>query len=72
MAIPGLINVIAKDNGVDVDQKIEIHDAEDVVFEEKDKRIGQFRSIYLRNRFEGTESTWEGMESYQKTLDAIR
>jgi twinfilin-like protein len=72
MAIPGLINIIAKDNGVDVDQKVEIHDPEDLEFEEKDKRIGQFRSMYLRNGVKGTESTWEGMEEYQKTLDAVR
>jgi twinfilin-like protein len=72
MAIPGLINIIAKDNGVDVDQKVEIHEPEELEFEETDKRIGMFRSMYLRNGVKGTESTWEGMEEYQKTLDAVR
>lgn len=36
MAIPGLINVIAKDNGVNVDQKLEIHDLEDLEFAQED------------------------------------
>jgi twinfilin-like protein len=72
LAIPGLVNIIAKDNGVDIDQKIEIHDGEDLTFEERDRRIGQFRSMYLRNESKGTESMWEGMEEYQKTLDDMR
>ncbi|KAF2678128.1 hypothetical protein K458DRAFT_377137 [Lentithecium fluviatile CBS 122367] len=72
MAIPGLVNIIAKNNGVNVDQKIEIHDVEDLVFEERDERIGQFRSMYLRGGMRGTESTWEGMEEYQRTLDKVR
>ncbi|KAF1972426.1 hypothetical protein BU23DRAFT_163372 [Bimuria novae-zelandiae CBS 107.79] len=62
MAIPGLINIIANDNGMQVDQKIEIHDAEELVFEAKDERIGKFRSVYLSNKFAGTESQWKGME----------
>ncbi|KAL5408750.1 hypothetical protein PMIN04_011280 [Paraphaeosphaeria minitans] len=56
MAIPGLINIIAKDNGVNVHQKLEIHVPEEMDFEPKDERIGKFRSMYLRNRFAGTES----------------
>lgn len=71
MAIPGLVNIIARDNGVNVDQKIEIHDPEDLVFEEKDERIGKFRSMYLRNESVGTESRWEGMDEYQKVLDSV-
>ncbi|KAF2112518.1 hypothetical protein BDV96DRAFT_601926 [Lophiotrema nucula] len=68
MAIPGLVNIIAEsEEGVTVDRKIEIHDPEDldldgVVKEGRDGRIGKFRSMYLRNGFEGTESVWEGME----------
>lgn len=61
MAIPGLVNIITKENGVNVDQKIEIHDVEDLEFEESDKRIGRFRSLYLLNESKGTESRWEGM-----------
>jgi twinfilin-like protein len=72
MAIPGLVNIIAKDNGVHVDQKLEIHDPEELDFEQKDERIGKFRSMYLRNEFTGTESRWEGMEEQQKVLDAVR
>ncbi|KAF2448957.1 hypothetical protein P171DRAFT_428931 [Karstenula rhodostoma CBS 690.94] len=72
VAIPGLINIITKDNGVNVDQKLEIHDPEEVDFAQKDERIGKFRSMYLRNKFSGTESQWEGMEAQQKILDAVR
>lgn len=72
MAIPGLINVIAKDNGVSVDQKLEIHDPEELEFAMQDERIGKFRSMYLRNEFAGTESQWEGMEQQQKMLNAVR
>lgn len=72
IAIAGLVNIIAKDNGVHIDQKIEIHDPEDLDFIEGDERIGKFRSVYLRNNFLGTESRWEGMEEYQKVLDSIR
>jgi twinfilin-like protein len=61
MAIPGLLNVTAKEQGVHVDQKIEIHDMDDLVFEERDQRIGKFRSVYLLNEQKGTESVWEGM-----------
>lgn len=71
MAIPGLVNIIAKDNGVNVDQKIEIHDPEDLEFAEGDDRIGKFRSMYLRNQSVGTESRWEGMEEYQRVLDSV-
>ena len=62
MAIPGLVNIIAKDNGVIVDQKIEIHDPEELDFDMRDDRVGKFRSMYLRNEIVGTESQWEGME----------
>jgi twinfilin-like protein len=72
VAIPGLVNIIARDIGVDVDQKLEIHDPDELDFEQKDKRIGKFRSMYLRNEFAGTESRWEGMEEQQKVLDAVR
>ncbi|KAF2844855.1 actin monomer binding protein-like protein [Plenodomus tracheiphilus IPT5] len=62
MAIPGLINVHAEDAGVHVDQKIEIHDPEDLVFTEKDEKVGKFRSMYLRNEYEGTESVYDNLE----------
>jgi twinfilin-like protein len=71
LAIPGLVNIIANENGVVVDQKIEIHDPDELEFGEKDKRIGKFRSLYLRNEFVGTESTWEKMDEAQNTLDSI-
>lgn len=45
MAIPGLLNVTAKEQGVHVNQMIEIHDIDDLVFEERDERIGKFRSV---------------------------
>lgn len=61
MAVPGLLNVTAKEQGVQVSQKIEIHDVDDLVFEEGDGRIGKFRSVYLLNEQKGTESVWEGM-----------
>jgi twinfilin-like protein len=63
MAIPGLVNVHAADQDVHVDQKLEIHDPDDLVFEAKDERVGKFRSVYLRNRFEGTESVYDGLEA---------
>jgi twinfilin-like protein len=63
MAIGGLVSVIAKEAGALVDRRIEIHDVEDLRFEEgKDHRIGRFRSMYLLNERKGTESLWEGME----------
>ncbi|KAF2126022.1 actin monomer binding protein-like protein [Dothidotthia symphoricarpi CBS 119687] len=71
MAIPGLVNVHAEDNGVHVDQKIEIHDPADLVFEAKDDRIGKFRSLYLRNATEGTESTYSAMEADKSFFDAV-
>jgi twinfilin-like protein len=71
MAIPGLINVHVQDQGVYVDQKIEIHDPEDLVFEAKDRRMGKFRSVYLRYRFDGTESTYESLEADKAFYDAV-
>lgn len=62
VAIPGLINVIARERGLTVDQKIEIHELDDLVFEGGDDRIGKFRSLYLLNDRNGTESTWEDMD----------
>jgi twinfilin-like protein len=70
MAIPGLI-VHAEDAGVHVDQKIEIHDPDDLVFEDKDEKIGKFRSMYLRNGFKGTELMYEGSERDKKFLDSV-
>jgi twinfilin-like protein len=72
MAIPGLVNVHTQDQGMHVDQKIEIHDPEDLVFEAKDERIGKFRSMYLRNRFEGTESTYDNMRTDKAFYDAVK
>ena len=72
MAIPGLVNVIARDEGVDVEQKVEIHEGGELELEEGDGRVGRFRSVYLRGGRVGTESVWEGMEEYQRGLDAVR
>ena len=72
MAIPGLVNVHAQDQGVHVDQKIEIHSPEDLVFETKDERIGKFRSMYLRNRFEGTESKYDNLKADEAFHNAIK
>ena len=71
LAIPGLVNVHAQDLGVHVDQKIEIHNPEDLVFETKDERIGKFRTMYLRNRFEGTESKYDSLKADEAFYDAI-
>ncbi|CAN9186611.1 unnamed protein product [Alternaria alternata] len=72
MAIPGLINVHSHDRNVHVDQKIEIHDPDDLVFGAKDERIGRFRSVYLRNKFEGTESTYDNLEADKTFYDKVR
>lgn len=71
VAIPGLVNVHAKEQGVYVDQKIEIHDPEDLAFDTKDERIGTFRSMYLRNRFQGTESVYHNLEADKAFYDAV-
>jgi twinfilin-like protein len=71
LAIPGLI-VHAQDVGVHVDQKIEIHEPTDLVFEEKDARIGKFRSMFLQNGWKGTESVYKGMEADKQFLDAVK
>lgn len=54
VAIPGLVDVIAQEQNVHVDQKLEIHDKDDLVFETQDEHIGKTRSMYLRNEFDGT------------------
>jgi twinfilin-like protein len=72
MAIPGLINVHASDLGIHVDQKIEIHDPDDLVFEAEDERIGKFRSMYLRNESSGTESTYKNLEADKAFYDAVK
>nr|GFD52387.1 hypothetical protein [Tanacetum cinerariifolium] len=70
MAIPGLVNGHAEECGVHVDQRIEIHEPEDLVFEECDKKIGKFRSVYLRGEWRGTESQYDGLERDVKFYDA--
>ncbi|KAH9866688.1 hypothetical protein J1614_008381 [Plenodomus biglobosus] len=72
MAIPGLINVHAEDAGVHVDQKIEIHDPSELVFEEADERVGKFRSVYLRNKYKGTESVYNNLESDAHFFNDLR
>lgn len=72
MAIPGLVNIHAEDCGVHVDQKIEIHEPEDLVFNESDEKVGKFRSMYLRGDWQGTESQYEGLEKDKKFYDAVR
>jgi twinfilin len=72
MAIPGLINVIAKDAGVNISRKVEVHEAEELENEleaEEDeageagrKENWKGRSMYLLGGRRGTESVWEGME----------
>ncbi|KAH7067836.1 hypothetical protein FB567DRAFT_541805 [Paraphoma chrysanthemicola] len=71
MAIPGLL-VHAEDVGVVVDQKIEIHEPEDLVFEKNDARIGKFRSMFNRKGFEGTEYVYENLEADKKYLDDVQ
>ena len=70
MAIPGLVNVHAKDCGVHVDQKIEIHEPGDLVFE-VDEKVGRFRSVYLRGAGKGTESEYEELERDTRFYDAV-
>lgn len=72
MAIPALVNIHAEDCGVHVDQKIEIHEPEDLVFEQGDEKVGRFRSVYLRGEWQGTESQYEGLERDKKFYDAVR
>ncbi|KAJ4315614.1 Twinfilin-1 [Neodidymelliopsis sp. IMI 364377] len=72
MAIPGLVNVHAEDCGVHVDQKIEIHEPDELVFEESDERVGRFRSVYLRGEWKGMESRYEGLERDGAFWDAVR
>jgi twinfilin-like protein len=72
MAIPGLINIHAEECGVRVDYKIEIHDPEDLVFEERDERVGRFRSMYLRGGWHGTESQYEALDKDKEFYDAVR
>ncbi|KAH7115029.1 actin monomer binding protein-like protein [Dendryphion nanum] len=61
MAIAGLVGVIAKECGAEVDQTIEIHEPEDLEFREGDERIGRFRSVFQLGEKVGTENVWEGM-----------
>jgi twinfilin-like protein len=71
LAIPGLL-VHAEDVGVYVDLKLEIHDPDDVVFgEEKDERVGRFRSMYNREGFQGTELMYEGMGRDKEFVDRL-
>lgn len=72
MAIPGLVNVHAEDCGLHVDQKIEIHEPEDLQFQEGDEKVGKFRSMYLRGEWQGTESRYEGQERDQAFYDAVK
>ncbi|KAJ4986396.1 cofilin/tropomyosin-type actin-binding protein [Stagonosporopsis vannaccii] len=72
MAIPGLVNVHAEDYGVHVDQRVEIHEPEDLVFDEGDDKVGRFRSVYLRNMWQGTESQYEGLERDKMFYDAVK
>lgn len=69
MAIAGLVNVIAKDAGAEVERKVEIHEpgelkAELERGEEQGSKGGNWkgRSMYLLGGGRGTESIWEGME----------
>jgi len=71
MAIPGLL-VHAEDAGILVDQKIEIHEPDELDFgAEKDERLVRFRSMYRREGFSGTELTYEGMENDKDFFDAL-
>jgi twinfilin-like protein len=71
LAIPGLINVHAKDADVHVDEKIEIHDPKELVFAARDERVGRFRSLYLRNKVVGTESVYEGLRGDEVFYDGV-
>lgn len=55
-----------------MDQKIEIHDPADLAFEAKDERMGRFRSVYLRNGYEGTESVYENLERDVRFYDDVQ
>lgn len=72
MAIPGLVNVHAEECGVHIDQKIEIHEPEDLTFQESDGKIGKFRSMYLRGGWRGTESQYDGLERDLNFYNAVR
>lgn len=73
MAIPGLL-VHAQDAGILVNQKIEIHEPDELDFDagkDRDPRVGRFRSMYRREGFSGTELMYEGMERDKEFLDAL-
>jgi twinfilin-like protein len=71
LAIPGLL-VHAEDAGIQVDQKIEIQDPEDLMFEEKDDRVGRFRSMYARKgAYKGTEMQYAGLERDRAWADNV-
>lgn len=72
MAIPGLISVHVGECGVHIDQKIEIHEPEDLTFEGGDEKIGKFRSVYLRGEWHGTESQYDGLEKDLEFYNAVR
>lgn len=72
MAIPGLVNVHAEDCGVHIDQKIEIHEPEELIFQESDGNVGRFRSMYLRGGWQGTESQYDGLERDLEFYNAAR
>jgi len=57
---------------VHLDQENGIHNPEDLVFEKKDECIGRLRSVYPRNRFEGTEGTYDSLEADKTFHDAIQ
>ena len=71
MAIPGLL-VHAQDQGIHIDQKLEIHDPDDLVFEAaKDELVGRFRSMYARTGFQGTELAYENLRADKEFVDAL-
>ena len=70
MAIPGLL-VHAEGVDIHVNQKIEIHEPEELVFEDKDERVGRFRSMYARKGFNGTELQYEGLERDRVFADKL-
>ncbi|KAF2732077.1 hypothetical protein EJ04DRAFT_554288 [Polyplosphaeria fusca] len=77
MAMLGFVSITAKNMGVNIDQKLEIHDGADLEFSGEDTRVGKYRSLYGLNKSEGTETVWTNPQQprlpwdYQPTADQI-
>jgi twinfilin-like protein len=74
LALPGLVNVHARDAGVRVDRRLEVHGAEEVGFEEEEgaggKVSGRWRSLFL-GEVRGTEGWFEELEGDREFWNGV-